>query len=117
MKKLILLIFIFVAPAQAQSITPSFTTGSMQSTTTTNQTITETIAHEVFGAAITTYNGENVSPSSNITDSAATWSIDTAGDPWTLEITTRSAGIVETIDIDRTIETDSIVTSLSVFSQ
>jgi len=33
-----------------------------------------------------------------------------------LEITTRSAGVIETIDIDRTIDTDTTTTSLSVFS-
>ena len=40
------------------------------------------------------------------------------GDPFTLEITTRDADtLIEQIDIDRTIETDSTTTSLSVFSQ
>jgi hypothetical protein len=43
--------------------------------------------------------------------------VTTAGDPWTLEITERSAGIIETIDIDRTIDIESTTTSLSVFSQ
>ena len=89
----------------------------MTATTTSTQTIDEVIAHEVYGAAITKYSGENVTPSTNITDSSATWSVTTAGDPWTLEITERSAGIIETIDIDRTIDVESTTTSLSVFSQ
>jgi|TARA_R100000030_G_scaffold84537_1_gene67666 hypothetical protein len=117
MRHAFLALLLFSGSASAQSITPAFTQGSMQATTTTTQTIEETIAHEVYGSAVTSYSGENVTPSSNITDSSATWSITTAGDPWTLEITERSAGIVETIDIERTIETDSTTTSLSVFSQ
>jgi hypothetical protein len=116
MKLAILALILFAGPASAQ-VTPAFTQGSMQSTTTTTSTIEETIAHEIYGSAVTSYSGENVSPSSNITDSSATWSITTAGDPWTLEITERSAGIVETIDIDRTIDIESTTTSLSVFSQ
>jgi len=117
MRHAILVLLLFGGSASAQSITPAFTQGSMQATTTTTQTIEETIAHEVFGSAVTSYSGENVTPSTTITDSSATWSITTAGDPWTLEITERSAGIVETIDIERTIETESTTTSLSVFSQ
>ena len=117
MKHAVLALLLFAGPVSAQGITPSFTQGSMQATTTTTQTIEETISHEIYGSAVTSYSGENVTPSSSITDSSTTWSITTAGDPWTLEITERSAGIVETIDIDRTIETDSTTTSLSVFSQ
>ena len=83
----------------------------MTATTTTTSTVEEVIEHEVFGAAVTKYAGENVTPSTNITDENATWSVTTAGDPWTLEITERSAGIIETIDIEST------TTSLSVFSQ
>lgn len=117
MRHVILVLLLFGGSASAQSITPAFTQGSMQATTTTTQTVEETISHEIYGSAVTSYSGENVTPSTTITDSSATWSITTAGDPWTLEMTERSAGIVETIDIDRTIETESTTTSLSVFSQ
>ena len=113
----LLLLLLLPASAAAQTITPQFTQGSMTATTTSTQTINEVITHEVYGAAVSKYSGENVTPSTNITDSSATWSVTTAGDPWTLEITERSAGIIETIDIDRTIDTESTTTSLSVFSQ
>ena len=74
-------------------------TGSMQATTTTAQTIEETIAHEVYGSAVTSYSGENVTPGSNITDSSATWSITTAGDHLDArDYRTFKTGIVETID-------------------
>jgi len=120
MKRLLALaVLLAAAPAIAQTVTPTWSTGSMQSTTTTTQTITETIQHQIYGAALETYSGENVVPSaSDITNASTTWDIHTAGDPFTLEITTRTADtLIEQIDIDRTIETDSTTTSLSVFSQ
>jgi hypothetical protein len=116
MKKLLLLLLL-ASPAAAQTVTPQFTQGSMQSTTTTTQTITETIATEVYGGAYSSWSGTNVTPSGDITDSATTWSVTTAGEQFQLETVTRAAGIIETIDITRDIETTSTTTSLSVFSQ
>ena len=116
MKKLFLLLLL-ASPAAAQTVTPQFTQGSMQSTTTTTQTITETIATEVYGGAYSSWSGTNVTPSGDITDSSTTWSVTTAGEQFQLETVTRAAGIVETIDITRDIETTSTTTSLSVFSQ
>ena len=118
MKKLLLLVLLLSpAVAKAQTVTPQFTQGSMQSTTTTTQTITETVATEVYGGAYSSWSGTNVTPSGDITDSATTWSVHTAGDQFQLETVTRAAGIVETIDVIRDIETTSTTTSLSVFSQ
>lgn len=118
MKKLLLLVLLLSpAVAKAQTVTPQFTQGSMQSTTTTTQTITETIATEVYGGAYSSWSGTNVTPSGDITDSSTTWSVTTAGEQFQLETVTRAAGIVETTDITRTINTSATVTSLSVFSQ
>jgi hypothetical protein len=116
MKKLFLLLLL-ASPAAAQTVTPQFTQGSMQATTTTTQTITETIATEVYGGAYSSWSGTNVTPSGDITDSATTWSVTTAGEQFQLETVTRAAGIIETIDVTRTIDTTSTTTSLSVFSQ
>ena len=116
MKKLLLLLLL-ASPAAAQTVTPQFTQGSMQATTTTTQTITETIATEVYGGAYSSWSGTNVTPSGDITDSSTTWSVTTAGEQFQLETVTRAAGIVETIDVTRDIETTSTTTSLSVFSQ
>ena len=116
MKKLFLLLLL-ASPAAAQTVTPQFTQGSMQATTTTTQTITETIATEVYGGAYSSWSGTNVTPSGDITDSSTTWSVTTAGEQFQLETVTRAAGIIETIDITRDIETTSTTTSLSVFSQ
>jgi len=116
MKKLLLLLLL-ASPAAAQTVTPQFTQGSMQSTTTTTQTITETIATEVYGGAYSSWSGTNVTPSGDITDSSTTWSVTTAGEQFQLETVTRAAGIIETIDVTRDIDTTSTTTSLSVFSQ
>ena len=114
-----LILALAAAPVAAQTVTPTWSTGTMQSTTTSDQTITETIVHKIYGSELSSYSGENVTPSAtDITNSSTTWDVHTAGDPFTLEITTRSADtLIEQIDIDRTIETTSTTTSLSVFSQ
>lgn len=114
-----LILALMAAPAAAQTVTPTWSTGSMQSTTITDQTITETIQHQIYGSELKTWSGENVTPSAaDITNSSTTWDLTTDGDPFTLEITTRTADtLIEQIDIDRTIETTSTTTSLSVFSQ
>ena len=116
MKKFLLLLLL-AAPVSAQSVTPNFTQGSMQSTTTTTIDIDRTIATEVYGGDYKSWSGTNVTPSGSIEDSSTTFSVTTAGDPFQLEIVDRVAGIVETIDINETIQQVSTTTSLSVFSQ
>lgn len=116
MKKLLLLLLL-AAPASAQTVTPNFTQGSMQSNTTTTTNITRTISTDVYGGAYSSWSGTNVTPSGDITDSATTWSIHTAGNDFQLETVTRAAGIVEDTDITETITQTSTTTSLSIFSQ
>jgi hypothetical protein len=116
MKKLLLMLLL-AAPASAQTVTPQFTQGSMQSNTTTTTNITRTINTDVYGGAYSSWSGTNVTPSGDITDSATTWSITTAGDDFQLETVTRAAGVVEDIDITETITQTSTTTSLSIFSQ
>ena len=116
MKRLLVLLML-ASPAAAQSVTPNFTQGSMQSTTTTTIDIDRTIATEVFGGAYSSWSGTNVVPSGDITDTSTTYTVHTAGDQFQLEVVTRAAGVVESIDIDETIEQVSTTTSLSIFSQ
>ena len=121
--KLLFLLLLIGSPAYAQSVTPNFTTGSMTQTVTATQTVTETIAIERLGGAVTTWNGDNVKAigtSGSAVDIKATGTqfhiVDTA-EPWQLEIITRAAGVVGTEDVSRTIETDTVTNTLSVFSQ
>ena len=118
MKKLILLLAL-LAPsiARTNTVTPQFTTGSMNSTTTTTQTIVETEQVQVFGAAVNTWSGTNVTPSADIATSGTTFSVTNTANPWSLETTTRAAGLVEQRDYTRNFTINSTTTSLSVFSQ
>ena len=108
---------LLAAPASAQTVTPNFTQGSMQSTTTSTIDISRTIDTNIYGGDYSSWSGTNVTPSGDISDSATTYSVHTAGDQFQLEIVTRAAGVIETIDIEETIESTSTTTSLSVFSQ
>ncbi len=128
MKHLLLLLLIG-APVSAQSVTPNFTTGSMTQTVTATQEVTEVIAIERFGGAVNTWNGDNVQPvqdataasptsgTIDITSTSAEFYVVDSSQPWQLEIITRAAGLVETEDINRTIETSTTTNTLSVFSQ
>lgn len=118
MKRLILLLMLASAtPAAANQITPNFTQGSMNSTTTTTIDIDRTIETNIYGGAYSSWSGTNVTPSSHINDSATTYSITNAGEDFQLEIITRAAGVIEDSTITETIEQVSTITSLSVFSQ
>ena len=118
MKKLILLLAL-LSPgiARAQTVTPQFTTGSMNSTTTTTQTIVETEQVQVWGAAVNTWSGTNITPSADIAGSGTTFSVTNTANPWSLETTTRAAGLVAQRDYTRNFTINSTTTSLSVFSQ
>ena len=124
---LILLALLSPSVARANQITPAFTQGSMNATTTTVQTVTETVEQKVYGGELNSWTGTNVTATSassgGITASDAIFEITTAGEYFQLETVTRAADsstglvLLETIDIDRTITTNATTTSLSVFSQ
>lgn len=116
MKRLILLLML-ASPAAAQQVTPNFTQGSMQSTTTTTVDISRTIATNVYGGDYTSWSGTNVTPSGDISDTATTYSVTNAGEQFQLEIVNRPAGLIEDSLITETIQQVSTTTSLSVFSQ
>ena len=118
MKRLILLLMLASAtPAAANQITPNFTQGSMNSTTTTTIDIDRTVETNIYGGAYSSWSGTNVTPSSHINDSATTYSITDAGEDFQLEIITRAAGIIEDSTVTETVEQVTTITSLSVFSQ
>ena len=124
---LILLALLSPSVARANTVTPAFTQGSMNATTTTVQTVTETVEQKVYGGELNSWTGTNVTATSAsngcITASDAIFSITTAGEDFQLETVTRAADattglvLLETIDIDRAITTNATTVSLSVFSQ
>ena len=124
---LILLALLSPSVARANTVTPAFTQGSMNATTTTVQTVTETVEQKVYGGELNSWTGTNVTATSassgGITASDAVFEITTAGEDFQLETVTRAADsqtglvLLETIDIDRSITTNATTVSLSVFSQ
>ena len=116
MKKLLLLLLL-ASPAAAQQVTPNFTQGSMQSTTTTTVDIERTIETNIYGGDYKSWSGTNVTPSGDILSDSTTYSVTTAGEQFQLETVDRVAGVVENIVIDEVIQQQSTTTSLSVFSQ
>ena len=121
-KWLLLLMLASPSVVRAELVTPNFTQGSMQSTTTTTQEIVETIETTTYGSALNTWNGENIvhtsASSGGLVDSDSGFTIHTAGDPFSLEVTTRAASqVLSVTEIEREIDTTSTTTSLSIFSQ
>ena len=123
MKKWLLLFLLFSpSVARAELVTPQFTQGSMNSTTTTQQEVTEEITITTYGSALNKWSGDNITHTSatsgGIADSDSVFNMTTAGSDFTLEVITRAASqVLEVTEIEREIETTSTTVSLSVFSQ
>ena len=119
MKKLLLLTFLFTPVSVFANGLPTWSTGSSNRTESTTQTITRSIVTEKYGSEINTWEGSNISvaASAGIAGGDAVFTVDDSSLPWSLNITTRSAGLIEQITQNDTINTTSVITSLSVFSQ
>ncbi len=119
MKKLLLLGLFIVAPCYANGV-PSWTTGTSNRTENTTQTITRSVVTEKYGSTINTWEGSNISvaASAGIAGGDAVFTVADTSKDWSLNVTTRAAGLmVEKITQNDTINTTSVITSLSVFSQ
>jgi len=119
MKKLLLLSLFLVAPCYANGV-PSWTTGSSNRTENTTQTITRSVVTEKYGSTINTWEGSNISvaASAGIAGGDAVFTVADTSKDWSLNVTTRAAGLmIEKITQNDTINTTSVITSLSVFSQ
>ena len=121
-KWLLALLLLSPTAVKAELVTPQFTQGSMNSTTTTTQEITEEIVTTVYGSALQKWSGDNITHTSatsgGLADTDSVFTITTAGSDFSLEVIDRAASsIVEKIEIDRVIETTATTTSLSIFSQ
>ena len=119
-----LFLFLLLSPtvARAEIVTPQFTQGSMNSTTTTTQEIVEDITITTYGSALNKWSGDNVTHTSatsgGIADSDSVFNMKTAGSDFTLEVISRAATqVLSVTEIEREIDTSSTTVSLSVFSQ
>ena len=125
MRLLFVILVLMPSQALAQQVTPNFTTGTMTQTVTATQTVNETSVTERFGGAVTIWNGDNVEAidveGASIDIATTTGSVEfhivDPSHPWQLEISTRAAGLVETVDTTRVITTNTTTNTLSVFAQ
>tara|TARA_B000000557_G_C20501316_1_gene328119 strand:+ start:37 stop:459 length:423 start_codon:yes stop_codon:yes gene_type:complete len=140
MKKLILLLFVYAIPVKSQPITPAFTTGTTSSTTNTTTSITETITstdfstgyeYTVTGVGVS-MDGDSITPpptniNETINGQVYTWTgLNLNNKPnWTVSEgnafqfteTYKAPGLQNITVINRSIESESVVTTTSVFSQ
>ena len=119
MKKLLLLSLLISAPCFANPL-PTWTTGSSNRTENTTQTITRSIVTEKYGSALNSWEASNISvaASAGIAGGDAVFTVADTSKDWSLNVTTRAAGLmIEKITQNDTINTTSVITSLSVFSQ
>ena len=120
MKKIILLsLLAFTSPVFANGV-PTWTTGSSNRTENTTQTITRSVVTEKYGSTINTWEGSNISvaASAGIFGGDAVFTVADSTKDWSLNVTSRASGLmIEKITQNDTINTTSVITSLSVFSQ
>jgi len=142
MKRLLFLSLLYVLPANA-NIVPSFTTGNMQSTTSTVTTISETITskdyktgyeYTVTGTGIK-YSGGNMAPAAVETTGTVggvsytwtgadmttkpTWELvnPTSGNAFQFQESYSGPSLQNVTTITRDITTESVTSTTSVFSQ
>ena len=146
MKKLLLLVFLYALPLNAQPIVPAFTTGTVSSTTNTTTSINETISSTDYPGNSYEYTVTGLGVSTDGSVAPDTTNVDgTVGGQsytWTgLDLSTENKPVFTQTDsssgnafqftetyrgpgggsnvttIQRNIESTSVVTSTSVFSQ
>ena len=139
MKKLLLFLFFYVIPVDAQPVVPNFTTGTMSSTTNTTTSITETITSTDFATGYeytitgvgVSMDGDSIAPppttiNETVNGTVYTWTgLDLSskpnytivGDTFQFTETYHGAGLQNITVIQRNIESESVITSTSVFSQ
>ena len=137
------LLFFAIPSANAGSITPSFTTGQMESSSSSKTIIVETIVTENYRTGYTySMHGTNVQPaegtiiSPNATytntqslngvsfkwvtpdlDTKPQWEVKAPGEAFSITENFLAPGLDAVSTIQRTINTESQSTSLSIFSQ
>jgi hypothetical protein len=116
MKRLLILLLL-PSPVQAASVVPNFTTGVVNSETTTRTEVTEVVnIVEYSNATSYTVTGTNI----NIPGSpslGANYTQINAGQAFQFSETQLSPGISKVTDMTRTTVIDSFTTSTSVFTQ
>ena len=137
------LLFFAIPSANAGSITPSFTTGQMESSSSSKTIIVETIVTENYRTGYTySMHGTNVQPAKGTIispdatdtntqtfngvsfkwvtpdlDTKPQWEVKAPGEAFSITENFLAPGLDAVSTIQRTINTESQSTSLSIFSQ
>ena len=108
---------VICTPAYAESVVPNFTRGTINATTESTTLIVETIRQVEYSTGTSyTVTGTNI----NIPDTpspGANYTIIDQGAPFQFSETYLGTGLAKETWIDRTTETNSTTTSISVFTQ
>lgn len=108
---------VICTPAYAESVVPNFTRGTINATTESTTRIVETIRQVEYSTGTSyTVSGTNI----NIPGTprqGASYTIMNQGAPFQFSETYLGTGIAKETWIDRTTETNSTTTSMSVFTQ
>ena len=108
---------VICTPAYAESVVPNFTRGTINATTESTTRIVETIRQVEYSTGTSyTVTGTNI----NIPGTpkqGASYTIMNQGAPFQFSETYLGPGIAKETWIDRTTETNSTTTSMSVFTQ
>ena len=112
-----LLLLLISGPVQAASVVPNFTSGVVNSETTTRTEVTEIInVVEYSNATSYTVTGTNINIPGTPTPGTNYSQVDT-GAAFQFSETLMTPGISSVTDITRTTVIDSFTTSISVFTQ
>ena len=112
-----LLLLLISGPVQAASVVPNFTSGVVNSETTTRTEVTEIInVVEYSNATSYTVSGTNINIPGTPTPGANYSQVDT-GAAFQFSETIMTPGISKVTDMTRTTVIDSFTTSTSVFTQ
>ena len=104
--------------ANAASVVPNFTTGTVNSETTTRTEVTEVINVIEYSTATSyTVSGTNINIPWQSPAPGANYTIVEQGAPFQFSETLMTPGISSVTDMTRTTITDSFTTSISVFTQ
>ena len=116
MKKLLVLLLLGL-PAQAASVVPNFTTGTVTSETTSRTEIVELIKQSEYSTATTyTVTGANINIPGN-PGPGTNYTINTQGAAFQFSETIFTPGLATLTEIERTTITESTTLSTSVFTQ
>ena len=119
MKKILagLLLLGFHNAALANTVVPNFTRGTINATTESTTKIVETIRQVEYTTGTSyTVTGTNINIPGN-PQQGANYTIQTQGAPFQFSETYLGPGVAKETWIDRTTETQSTTTSISVFTQ